>query len=160
MNFSGDVASLGLMAVLAAAMVGVCVLVHYETLRFASLFMPRLTIRPRNRILFVMGAAFFAHSVEVWLCAALFYAIGHVGLVDGWAIGGIEGKFEGSFYEYLYFSTVSYTSLGLGDIYPTGVLRILTGVEALIGLVMIAWTGSFTYLAMEKFWSLHRTSAD
>ncbi len=32
--------------------------------------------------------------------------------------------------------------------------------EALVGLAMIAWTGSFTYLAMEKFWSLHRTSTD
>lgn len=140
---------------LAAAMVMVCVLVHYETLRFASVLMPKLTIRPRKRILFVMGAAFLAHSAEVWLCAALFYVIGHWG-----GLGGIAGKFDGTFYEYLYFSTVSYTSLGIGDIYPTGVLRILTGVEALIGLAMIAWTGSFTYLAMEKFWSLHRSQGE
>jgi hypothetical protein len=75
-------------------------------------------------------------------------------------MGSIPGKFVGGFYDYLYFSTVSYTSLGIGDLYPTGVLQLLTGVESLIGLVMIAWTGSFTYLAMEKFWSLHRTRTD
>lgn len=155
MEASPGFLSLSVTVVLAVAMVAACVLVHYETLRYASVLMPRLTIRPRKRILFVMGAAFIAHSAEVWLCAAMFYVIGHFG-----GLGGIAGKFGGSFYEYLYFSTVSYTSLGIGDLYPTGVLRILTGVEALVGLAMIAWTGSFTYLAMEKFWSLHRTSAD
>jgi hypothetical protein len=66
----------------------------------------------------------------------------------------------GAFPEYIYFSTVSYTSLGLGDLYPTGALRLLTGVEALQGLAMIAWTGSFTYLAMEKFWILHGARED
>ncbi|MGE0651656.1 MAG: ion channel [Alphaproteobacteria bacterium] len=140
---------------LAALMVGACVLIHYEALRVASVLMPKLTIRPRARILFVMATAFVAHSLEVWFCAVIFFIIGDLA-----GMGGIGGKFVGGFYEYLYFSTVSYTSLGIGDIYPTGVLQILTGVESLIGLVMIAWTGSFTYLAMEKFWSLHRTRTD
>jgi potassium channel LctB len=39
---------------------------------------------------------------------------------------------------------VSYTSLGLGDVYPGGSLRLITGVEALNGLLMIARSGSFT----------------
>jgi hypothetical protein len=45
--------------------------------------------------------------------------------------------------------------LGLGDIAPLGPVRLLAGVEALNGLLMIAWTASFTYLSMEKFWSPH-----
>jgi len=32
----------------------------------------------------------------------------------------------------------------------------MAGIETLTGLVMIAWSASFTYLAMEKFWGLHR----
>ena len=56
------------------------------------------------------------------------------------------------FLDYLYFSSVTYTSLGLGDVFPVGHLRFLTGVEALNGLVLIAWTGAFTYLAMGKMW--------
>jgi hypothetical protein len=155
MSLFADIVSLATTGLFAVVMVVACVLIHYETLRIASVLMPKLTLRPRKRILFVMGAAFVAHSLEVWLCAAGFYVIGHMT-----TLGGVAGKFDGSFYEYLYFSTVSYTSLGIGDLYPTGVLRILTGVEALVGLAMIAWTGSFTYLAMEKFWSLHRTSQD
>jgi len=140
---------------LSVVMVVSCVLVHYEALRGASIIVPKLTIPPRSRILFVIGAAFLAHSLEIWLMAAEFYV-----LAEKLGLGSIAGTFGGTFYEYLYYSTVSYTSLGIGDLYPTGVLRILTGVEALLGLAMIAWTGSFTYLAMEKFWSLHRTRTD
>jgi hypothetical protein len=135
---------------LAGLLVGLCVLVHYEFLRAASIILPRLTIRPRPRILIVMGVAFLAHSLEVWIYGVAYYLIAKY-----LAIGDIAGKVTGTFPEYIYFSTVSYTSLGLGDLYPTGALRLLTGVEALLGLAMIAWTGSFTYLAMEKFWALH-----
>jgi len=155
MNWHEGFFSLVMTFGIAALMMGACVLIHYETLRMASVLMPKLTIRPRARILFVMATAFFAHSLEVWFCAVIFFVIGDLA-----GMGGVAGKFVGGFYEYLYFSTVSYTSLGIGDLYPTGALQILTGVESLIGLVMIAWTGSFTYLAMEKFWSLHRTRTD
>jgi hypothetical protein len=135
---------------LAVVLVSICVLVHYEALRMASNIIPRLTIRPRARILVVMGAAFLAHSLEIWI-----YGLGFF-LIDTYLqIGSLAGKFGGTFAEYVYFSTVSYTSLGLGDLYPTGALRLLTGVEALLGLAMIAWTGSFTYLAMQRFWELH-----
>jgi len=33
--------------------------------------------------------------------------------------------------------------LGTHDIYPAGERRIATGLEALIGLVLIAWTAAF-----------------
>ncbi|MGE5242209.1 MAG: ion channel [Bacteroidota bacterium] len=48
---------------------------------------------------------------------------------------------------------MTYTSLGLGDVYPLGDLRLIAGIESLIGLLMIAWSASFTYLMMEKFWN-------
>jgi hypothetical protein len=35
---------------------------------------------------------------------------------------------------------------------PHGQLRLLAGVEALNGLLLIGWTTSYTFLAMEKFW--------
>ena len=30
--------------------------------------------------------------------------------------------------------------------------RLIAGVEALTGLLMIGWSASFTYLEMERFW--------
>ena len=134
----------------AVLLVAICVLVHYEALRLASNLLPGLNIRPRKRILVVIGVAFLAHSLEIWIYGVAFWLIANY-----LAIGDIIGKVPVGFPEYIYYSTVSYTSLGLGDLYPTGVLRLLTGVEALQGLAMIAWTGSFTFLAMEKFWTLH-----
>jgi len=54
--------------------------------------------------------------------------------------------------DYIAFSAETYTSLGLGDIRPVGVLRLLAGTETLTGLILIAWSASFTYLAMSRFW--------
>jgi hypothetical protein len=31
-------------------------------------------------------------------------------------------------------------------------VRLLTGIEALTGLIMIGWSASFTYLFMNKHW--------
>jgi hypothetical protein len=126
------------------------VLVHYEVMRYTSQLLPHLTIRPRQLILVVIAAMFLAHTVEVWMHAYVFYLITHQ-----FGLGGFGGAFSGEFHDYLYFSTVTYTSLGLGDVYPLGGLRLMAGVESLAGLVMIAWSASFAYLNMEKFWNMH-----
>jgi len=68
---------------------------------------------------------------------------------------GIGGIHQGTLVDYVYFSVVTYTSLGFGDVYPVDNMRLVSGVEALTGLLMIAWSASFTYLAMEQFWPLH-----
>ena len=53
----------------------------------------------------------------------------------------------------IYFSAVSYTSLGFGDVIPVGPMRYLAGLEALTGLTMIAWTASYSFLQMKHFWA-------
>ncbi|MBT7370542.1 MAG: two pore domain potassium channel family protein, partial [Gammaproteobacteria bacterium] len=35
---------------------------------------------------------------------------------------------------------------------PTGHLRFLSGLESLVGLVLIGWTASFIYVEMTRFW--------
>jgi hypothetical protein len=50
----------------------------------------------------------------------------------------------------------SYTTLGVGDVYPKGLLRILVGVEALNGFLLITWSASFTYLMMQRYWHPER----
>jgi hypothetical protein len=42
--------------------------------------------------------------------------------------------------------------VGFGDLVPSGPIRFLSGMEALTGFVLIAWSASFTYLEMERFW--------
>lgn len=137
------------------ALVALTVLIHYEVLRLASSSLICAGIRPRARILVVIFFAFGAHLLEVALFAAAFY-----GLVEQGGIGALSGNRQAGFYDYFYFSLSNYTSLGLGDLYLQDELRILSGVEALIGLMMITWTASFTYLTMEKFWDLHGPGDD
>ena len=134
---------------ISAFLVATCVMIHYEVLRSTSILLGRLTIQPRPRILVVMVAVFLAHGLEIWMYAAAFLLAGHLG------IGSFSGMLELHFNDYLYFATETYSSLGYGDIVPLGGLRMMAGIETLTGLVMIGWSASFTYLAMEKFWGLH-----
>ena len=98
----------------------------------------------------VVHAVFILHCLEILLFGSAFY-IG----VEHLDIGLLRGEFSGHFREYIYFSLVSYTSLGLGDVYPYGPLRLLTGVEALTGLIIIGWSASFTYFCMSRLWRVN-----
>ncbi len=134
------------------ALVFTSVFVHYEALRLLAAHVEELKLpfRVRLRMALVMLAIIATHVLEILLFAlALYMAARFIG------VGALAGQTgSGTFHEYLYFSLVSYTTLGLGDIYPTGGLQIITGVESLIGLLMITWSASFTFLYMERFWRL------
>ena len=109
--------------------------IHYEVLRGLSAGLPRLRIPSRGKLLVVIFATFLAHAVEILLYAVAVYLLGHF-----------------SFNVSLYFSAETYTSLGYGDVVPTGDLRLVAGVEALNGLLLIGWSASYTFIAMERFW--------
>ena len=106
-----------------------------------------LGVRPRLRIVIVMLGAFAAHTLEIYM-----FAVGYRILDMIYPPQLFDGVFDGEFSDYVYFSAASYTSLGLGDIWPLGPMRIISGTEALAGLIMIAWTASFTYLMMGRYW--------
>jgi len=125
------------------------VVIHYEILGWISSRLLHFRIPSRARLLFAIFAIFVAHILEIWL-----YALAYFLLTNNFGLGNFGGQMDHAFENYLYFSTESYTSLGLGDIYPLGPLRLLTGTESLNGLLLIAWSASFAYLAMQKFWRL------
>jgi hypothetical protein len=138
-------------AITVTILVALTILVHYEILRVASVLIPEERhVRPRFRVVLVVFACFAAHTIEVWLFAFAYYVF-----VDVLGLGGFGGTHQGTVIDYVYFSVVTYTSLGFGDVYPIDNVRLISGVEALVGLLMIGWSASFTYLAMEKFWPMH-----
>jgi hypothetical protein len=124
-----------LIAAVCALLVVSTTAIHYEVLRGLSAGLPRLRIPSRGKLLVVIFATFLAHAVEILLYAVAVYLLGHF-----------------SFNVSLYFSAETYTSLGYGDVVPTGDLRLLAGVEALNGLLLIGWSASYTFIAMERFW--------
>jgi hypothetical protein len=90
--------------------------------------------------------ALIAHSIEVSL-----FAIAYLVSIS-FGFGTLEGEFTGTAADYIYFSYASFTTVGFGDITPTGPLRLLAGVEALTGLVLITWTASYLYIEMTRLW--------
>ncbi len=126
------------------------VMVHYEALRLISLLLPHLKMQPRLRILVVIYGVFLAHTIEVWIFASAYYL-----LSEQMPLGSFSGVAASQFFDYVYFSVVVYTSLGFGDLLPVQHVRLIAGMESLLGLVMIGWSASFTYLMMERFWKDH-----
>ena len=123
------------------------VAIHYEFLYRVSLLIPRLSTRHRPRILLGIFAALIAHSIEVWLFGAGYYLEHHSD-----RMGTLQGNFDGSLLDAAYFSFTTYTTLGLGDIEPTGMIRYTVGMEGLTGLVLITWTASFLFVEMQRYW--------
>jgi len=140
------------MMVLAAILVVACIVINYEMMRLtADLLLQRLSLIPkRAHVVIGICACFVAHTLEVWLFALVYWVL---------AIetdSGFADEARRHFLDYLYFSTETYTSLGFGDArLLTDDLRLLAGIEAMIGLVLIAWTASFNYFMFEHYWVEH-----
>lgn len=136
-----------LATVLAVLVVALSTFSHYEVLRLCNERMQRLDwIAPRARVLLAMGAGFCSHLAHIALFACAY------GLLHDWGLGSLHGQIGSPVLGLLYFSAETYTSLGFGDVYPVGELRLMVGIEALTGLLMISWTASFTYLEMGRHW--------
>ena len=137
-----------LIVILACALlISTTTVIHYEALRALSRWLPVLRIPNRSKLLVVIFTAFVAHALEIAVYGvALFVLIGEFG------VGRLSGTLGFSFMNCLYFSAETYTSLGFGDLVPFGPVRLLAGTETLNGLLLIGWTASYTYIAMERFW--------
>jgi hypothetical protein len=89
-------------------------------------------------IIIVVLGLFAIHTLEVWL-----YALGYL------AIGAIN-DFESA----LYFSTVTFASLGYGDIVLSPAWRIFGAIEAVNGLILLGWSTAFLISLMSRLRSL------
>lgn len=122
-------------------------LIHYEVLRGLSASLPGFRIPVRTKLIFVIFGTFLAHALEIMLYAVMIFVMSrHM----GWGtLGEVE---KVSLRVCMYFSAETFTSLGFGDIVPRGGLRLLSGAEALNGLLLIGWSASYIYISMERFW--------
>jgi Ion channel len=88
-------------------------------------------------IIVVLGIVFL-HTIEIWSYALLFMALG--------AVHGLEPA--------LYFSTVSFSSLGYGDIVLSERWRLIGAIEAANGLILFGWSTAFLLSLMGKLRAL------
>ncbi len=138
------------MAVTIVILVSICVLcvgIHFEVLVRASSFMSRHHTRPKRRILLGVFATGAAHVTEV-----LAFGLGVFLLQQLNSQAQLAGDVQHQFLDSLYFSFACYSTLGFGDLVPMGPMKLFAGCEALAGLILIAWSASFLYLQMERYW--------
>ncbi len=130
-----------------AAAVVVCVLVHYEGLRLLSGLLPRLVLLHRRRIILLILSLLLLHIIEVWIFGGAYYV-----LLRQEGFGELVGAPGATFIDCIYYSASVFTTVGFGDLYPVGAIRTMTGTEGIVGLTMITWSASYTFVEMFKSW--------
>jgi hypothetical protein len=123
------------------------VLFHYEGLNWLGKRLKTRLIHHRAKIAALIFGQLALHTAEIW-----FFAFGYWLLLSGPGFGEILPSQNLGTLDLVYFSAVSYTTVGFGDMVPTGAIRFLVGTEALLGLVLITWSASFTFFEMQRYW--------
>ena len=134
-------------ATLATAML--CVLLHYEGLfRMERRFRAGASKAGRKQMLFAILGVLALHMAQIWIFGVAWWALLH--FPDA---GAISGATHVQWHGALFLSALAFTSLGFDAWVPVGAIRILAGVEALTGLVLVAWSASFAFLQMQRHWT-------
>ena len=123
------------------------IFIHLGAMRMMYVQIPRRTKLGYELVGILILVAIIAHVLEISL-----FAIGLGKLISSGNYGQLGGAYQPGFPNDVYYSAVTYTALGFGDITPTGALRFFTAIEALTGLVLIAWTSSTIFLLMQQHW--------
>jgi hypothetical protein len=147
MNALTDIAN---WAVVMATIVVISLIIglHYEVLRNCIRYLPEVSRRRRRRVLVLILVILATHAIEIWVFALAYYFLAQYP-----PFGAIGGQAEMlGLLDLVYYSGMVYTTVGFGDLVPSGPIRFMSGMEALTGLVMITWSASFTFLEMQRDW--------
>ena len=125
----------------AALLLGLCVLIHATgTVAMARAIKARVAptgvrlFRPLLDLSVGFVLVFFLYVLEVLVWAGAYVALG--------AIGSLE--------EALYFSIVSFTTVGYGDVVLARDWRILGASEAAVGILIFGWSVALLIVLIER----------
>ena len=136
------------------ALIFLTTFIHYQVLNRLKL-LTYWTSKESNLFLFILILSVFAtHILQISLYASSLYV-----LIDSFQLGGLNGTPDFSWEACFLFSAEIFTSLSFGDVTTFGPVRLMSGIEALNGLLLIAWSASFIFLSVSKF-QKKNTSSD
>jgi len=134
-------------SLIGAAIVALTVVIHAigTTLwvsRFARRYSDETFWRSRIAITVLIKTVLILialHAIEIMLWAGSYIIL----LPDGELA---------SFEEAVYFSLVTFTTLGYGDITLSEGWRLLSGIEALNGVLLLGWTTAMLFAVVQRMW--------
>ena len=131
------------------------VLIHYEALRLISAVSAQAPLTPRLKMLTVIIGVVAAHMIEAGI-----FAIGFWLGAEVLSFGHFVGHVPRNAFQYYYFALETYTTQSVGDLYPVGGLRVMASLEPLVGLILIGWSTSLTFILMRRYWRVTPTPAE
>lgn len=131
--------SIGGAAALAFAMLALTTAFHYEALRLLERAAAGRSVSQGRAV------GFLITLVAVHLAEVALYAVAYGLGANVFGLGTLGGSSGRAWLDFFYFAAETYSTLGYGDLVPVGALRLLASVEALNGLLLLAWSGAFLF---------------
>lgn len=98
----------------------------------------RYLVLSRLRILCTTATALLSlHIFEVVVWGFVYMAL-------------VGGKAFDTFEEAVYFSTVTFASLGYGDVVIAGSWRLLSAIQSMVGLLAFGWSSALLFAVVQK----------
>ncbi len=148
----GRLAEHALVAVVAFSATALAVLIHYEGVHWLARRYSRREIersRDRRAMLKIIFSLLALHIIEIWCFGLAYWGLSFVP-----GTGYVHGEHgTDTLFDAVYLSATTYSTVGFGDLAPVGAIRLISGLESLVGLLLITWSASFTYLEMSRLWS-------
>lgn len=113
--------------------------IHYLLMAHINAALRRWLPEPNYRMPVLLSVIFAVHLFEAGIFAVTFVIGQNAGL------GDFKSDAPLSSMSIFYFSIVNYTTLGLGDIYPGGHLRVMAGIEAFIGFLLLSCSAAMLF---------------
>ena len=123
------------------------VLLHYESFFILSRHLDRTRRSQRYRILVLFFSLLVIHVVQIWLFGSFGWWLSHIPQA-----GNLTGPYPLDMLDYIYMSSITYTTLGYGDLIPIGPIRFVYGTEGLVGFGLITWSATMTFMEVQKHW--------
>ena len=131
-----------------AGLAVVCVIIHafgtaawlkHLVTRFVGDNEPWGTLTSMRILSMTVLALIALHTIQIAI-----WAIAYLLLVEVSELATFETA--------LYFSFVTFTTLGYGDITLSEPWRIMSGIQALSGILLVGWTTAFLFAAVQRSW--------
>jgi len=101
------------------------------------------SFRPKQTFSIVVSTAIVLitlHMIEIFI-----WAMAYLVLIPSSELPTLESA--------MYFSAVTFTTLGYGDITLSSDWRLLSGFEAIDGILLIGWTTAFLFAVLQRAWT-------